>query len=106
MARRATEIKVGKIEFRKPDGSLVPWSSLTAEEIAEIRARWSAKLSEVLSGYYSRHPEEYVKLQGLRPEEVAATKASVPGGHPSTDKTQNNLQAGQAKYNTPAARLQ
>lgn len=102
MAKK-TELRVGKMEFRKADGSLVPWASLTPQEIAEIHAVWQKKLSEELSAYYSKHPEEYVRLSCT---EAMNEKESAPGGHPSADNKTHNLQAGRSYYTTITAGLQ
>ncbi len=103
---KAQKITVGKLEFRKSDGSLVPWESLSAQEVTEIRSRWSAKLTQTMSAYYSAHPEEYAKLLVPEGDEAATKEASVPGGHPCTDKNTQNLQAGHDDYITSPAELQ
>lgn len=103
MAGKARALKLGKIGFCKADGTVVPWDSLTPAEVAHIHAGWQKKLSETMSAYYTEHPEEFAALQDFSEPE---TKASVPGGHPDTDKKTQHLQAGHDNYITSPAELQ
>ncbi|MBR3552508.1 MAG: hypothetical protein IKN72_03860 [Clostridia bacterium] len=96
---KAKQLSIGKMEFRKADGSLVPWDSLTSQEIADIHAVWSRKLSETMSAYYTRHPQEYARLQcGTVVEDEE--KSSAPGGHPNAEKNTTTCKTGQAQYIT------
>ena len=84
MAGKARTLRLGKIGFCKADGTVVPWDSLTPDEVERIHVGWQKKLSETMSAYYTEHPEEFAVLQSLPEPE---TKASVPGGHPTRTKT-------------------
>lgn len=53
-----------KVTFhlQKPDGEIVPFEELTAEEKEEAFAGMRKNLSENMSRYFGLHPEEYEKL--------------------------------------------
>lgn len=44
------------------DGEAVPLDSLSEEQKEELRQNITQRLSENLSGYFTQHPEEYVRL--------------------------------------------
>ncbi len=44
------------------DGTPVPMDEATPEQIEHFRERATARLSAVMSAYYTHHPEEYLKL--------------------------------------------
>ena len=46
-----------------PEGRTVPVDELTPEETAQWQRHMAARLGEVMSDYYTQHPEEYSKIK-------------------------------------------
>lgn len=40
----------------------MPWEELTEEQIRRFRENAAKRLSQTMSDYYSRHPDEYARL--------------------------------------------
>lgn len=51
-----------KCFLHKENGEVVEFDSLTKEEKKEVFAKWSKRLSENMSRYYSQHLDEFEKL--------------------------------------------
>lgn len=44
------------------DGTVVPWEETTEEQRARFRENATKRLTERMSDYYTRHPEEFAAL--------------------------------------------
>lgn len=95
----AKQIRIGKLEVLRADGSTVALGELSQQE----RQRWEAglrqKLTETMSAYYTGHPEEFRRLQGKN-------KNPAQGGHPDAEQNNTTCRTGRDHYSTPGDVLQ
>lgn len=81
MAKRG-EARQGEKKPRKPrkddltfacylileDGTTLPWEETTEEQRNRFRENAIKRLSQVMSDYYTQHPDEYARLPDLSEE--------------------------------------
>ena len=68
MAKRPPLTVVGYIHLK--DGRTIPVEEMTLEERVRVNKSMNERLSRVMSEYYSLHPEEFDRLQGLNKVEI------------------------------------
>ena len=64
MARRKDDITVVGYLILE-DGRIIPWDERTTEQDRRFRENATKRLTQVMSDYYTQHPEEYAKLESL-----------------------------------------
>lgn len=95
------EIAVGKLEVLRQDGSIVSLASMAPQEYQAFVDGCSKRLSEIMSEYYSQHPDEFSRLG-----KSTKNKDSASGGHPSAEQNTTTCRTGRNQYITPATVLQ
>ena len=48
-----------------PDGTVVPYSSLTKAQKKELAKQMNERLAMEMSGYYTQHEQAYIELQKI-----------------------------------------
>ena len=72
MAKRQPITVVGYLHIRD-ENRTVRMDELTEIELESCRKNFAKRMGEVLSDYYTTHPEEFIKLQKIndRPREMS-----------------------------------